>query len=121
MDVLRRRGARCAARGRDLTAYVPGANEKDLAKIVRSVRELASGRSNATGIVTLAVSAVSTTVTDINCAAGSVVIPIPLTANAAAELGNGTMFLSATANGSFTFTHANNAQANRTFAYVIAG
>lgn len=104
-----------------MTAYVPGSNETDPKKLVRAIGELAAGRSNATGTMTLAASAASTTVTDQNCAAGSVVIPIPTTLHAAAELGNGTMYLSATANGSFTFTHANNAQTDRTFAYSIAG
>lgn len=104
-----------------MTAYVPGAAEKDPVKIVRAIRELASGRSNATGLMTLTASAASTTVTDANCSAGSVVIPIPKTAHAAAEWGNGTLFLSAVANGSFTFTHANNAQTDRDFAYVIVG
>lgn len=104
-----------------MTAYVPGLNETDLKSIIRSIHQLAAGRSNAVGTFTLATSAATTTVLDPNCAAGSVVIPIPTTANAATEIGNGTIYLSATTNGSFTFTHANSATTGRTFKYAIHG
>jgi hypothetical protein len=45
----------------------------------------------------------------------------PLTVHAAAELGNGTIYVSAVANGAFTLTHANNVQADRTFGFVAMG
>lgn len=104
-----------------MTAYVPSITEKDPSKLALAIQQLAAGRSNATGVFTLAVSAATTTITDKNCAAGSVIIPIPTTANAATELGNGTMYLSAKTNGSFTFTHANSATTGRTFSYAIIG
>jgi hypothetical protein len=104
-----------------MTAYVPGITETDLKKIVLAVQQLAAGRSNAVGTVTLATGAASTVVTDKNCAAGSVPIAVPTTANAAAEAGNGTMFISAVANGSFTINHANSATTGRTFLYAIVG
>lgn len=104
-----------------MTAYVPGLDDKNLTNFARSLRELASGRSNAVRTFTLNLSAGTTTVQDDNCAEGSTVIPIPITANAATELGNGTMYLFATANKSFTFAHANSATANRTFRYAILG
>lgn len=104
-----------------MTCYVPALTETDLKKVILAVQQLAAGRSNATGTFTLVTGAATTVINDKNCAAGSVVIPIPTTANAATELGNGTMYLSATANGSFTFTHANSATAGRTFRYAILG
>ncbi len=104
-----------------MVAYVPGITEIDLKKIVLSIQQLAAGRSNAVGTVTLALSAATTVVTDKNCAAGSVILFMPTTANAAAEIGNGTMYVSAVANGSFTITHANSAVAGRTFLYAIHG
>jgi hypothetical protein len=104
-----------------LTVYIPSLTETDLKKIILAIQQLGAGRSNATGTFTLATGAGSTTVTDSNCAAGSVIIPIPTTANAAAELGNGTMYLSAKTNGTFTFTHANSATTGRTFSYAIIG
>jgi hypothetical protein len=104
-----------------VTAFVPGITETDLKKIVLSIQQLAAGRSNAVGTVTLTVSVATTTVTDNNVASGSVPILVPTTANAAAEVGNGTMYISAVANKSFTITHANSATTGRTFLYAILG
>lgn len=104
-----------------MTVYTPSRDEQDLTKFTLSLQQFAAGRSNAIGSFTLAISAATTTVMDINCASGSTVIPVPTTANAATEAGNGTMYLSAVANGSFTFTHANSATTGRTFKYAIYG
>jgi len=107
-----------------MTAYVPGIAETDLKKIILSLQQLAAGRSNATGIVTLAVNVATTTVTPTqtgSIASGSTPILTPTTANAATEVGNGTMYVSAVANGSFTITHANAATTGRTFLYAILG
>jgi hypothetical protein len=104
-----------------MTAYVPGITETDLKKVILAIQQLAAGRSNAVGSVTLATSAATTVVTDKNCAVGSVPLFTPITANAATEVGNGTMFVSAVANGSFTVTHANSATTGRTFLYALIG
>jgi len=104
-----------------MTAYVPGTTETDLKKIVLAIQQLAAGRSNAVGTVTLATGAASTIVTDKNCAVGSVPITVSVTANAATEIGNGTMFISAVTNGSFTISHANSATPGRTFLYALVG
>lgn len=104
-----------------MTAYVPGLEEKDIKKVIRSVRELASGRSNATGRVTLKASATTTIVADQNCALGTVPLLVPTTADAAAELKNGTLFITVVANGSFTITHANSPSTNRIFLYAFIG
>jgi hypothetical protein len=107
-----------------MTAYVPGITETDLKKIVLAIQQLAAGRSNATGTVTLTPSAATTTVTPTQTgtiAAGSTPILTPTTANAATEVGNGTMYVSAVANGSFTITHANSATTGRTFLWAILG
>ena len=95
-------------------------DEKDVYKIVRAVRDLFEGRSNAVGSFTLKPSASSTTVTAPNCGAGSTVLAFAKSANAA-EIGNGTMYIGTVSNGSFVVTHANNAQADRTFLYVALG
>jgi hypothetical protein len=104
-----------------MTAYVPGITETDLKKIVLALQQLAAGRSNAIGSVTLATGSPTTTVTTNNCATGSTPILTPASANAATELGNGTLYVSAVANGSFTVTHANSATTGRTFLYAIIG
>ena len=104
-----------------MTAFVPGMAETDLKKVILALQQLAAGRSNATGTVTLATSASMTIVTDPNCAASTVPLLTPVTANAATEVGNGTLYVSAVANGSFTITHANSATAGRTFLYALQG
>jgi hypothetical protein len=96
-------------------------DERDLSRIVFTVRELANGRNNSVGSFTLAANAASTTVTATNCGAGSSVHVTPTTSNAAAELKNGTMFIGTVSNGSFVVTHANNAQTDRTFMYTAHG
>lgn len=104
-----------------MTAFVPSLTETDLKKVILALQQIAAGRSNAVGVFTLTPSAASTTITDKNCAVGSVIIPVARTASAAAELAGGAMFLSGRTNGSFTFTHANSATADRTFSYAILG
>lgn len=107
-----------------MTAYVPDTNETDLKKIILSIQQLAAGRSNAVGTFTLATGAATTTVVPNQSgviAPGSTVIYMPTTANAAAEVGNGTMYVSSVAKDTFTITHANSATAGRTFLYAILG
>jgi hypothetical protein len=83
-------------------------------RLADAIRELADGRSNGFGSVTLA-DGTATTGTD------TVVTFMPTTANAAAEVGAGGMYVGTVTNGSFTITHANNAQTDRTFTYCLQG
>lgn len=98
-----------------------GPDEKDLRRYALAIQELSAGRSNAANTATLTANATSTVVNFDNCSAESVPLLTPLTANAAAEIGAGTMYISAVANWSFTITHANNAQTDRTFGFVCIG
>lgn len=96
--------------------------EKDLTKIVQAVYELVQGRANnVTPDTSLTPGSTTTVVKFANCSMTCAPVPVPLTAHAAAEWGNGTMYISDISNGSFTVTHANNAQADRTFRFVCAG
>lgn len=104
-----------------MTAYVPGENDTDLKKLIRAIRGLASGRSNGVGTVTLTASATSTTVTDQNCAAGSVIQLTATTADAATALATTYVPVATVLNGSFVIQHASNTQVDRTFAYAISG
>jgi len=107
-----------------MTVLLPAIAETDLKKINLSIQQLGAGRSNATGTVTLATGAATTTVTPTQTgtiAAGSTIMLTPTTANAAAEVGNGTMYVSTVANGSFTITHANSATTGRTFLWAVLG
>ena len=98
-------------------------NETELFRIVFAINQLAQGRSNAVGTFTCTENAATTTVQAPACAAGSSVLLMPTTANAAAEFGNGTIYVetATVAAGSFVVTHANSATAGRTFYYVCLG
>ena len=106
-----------------MSALVVHRDEKDLTKLTEAINQLTQGRSNAVGSVTLTINVTSTTVPAINCGSGSTVLLFPATANASAEFGNGTIHVKTTDvfNGSFKITHANNANADRTFLYVCLG
>lgn len=104
-----------------MTVIVPFSSETDLRKIIACIRQLGEGRSNANGTFTLTANAASTTVTAALCGSGSLILYMPTTANAAAEVGAGTMYIGTVSNGSFVVTHANNANADRTFKYIALG
>ena len=98
---------------------LPTPDDRDLIRVASAVRQLAQGRSNAVGQVTLAAGATTTTVNAVLCASESFPFLTPLTANAAAALAD--TYVSSVNNGTFTLTHANNAQTDRTFAYICLG
>ena len=95
--------------------------ETVLSEIVRTIRELAFGRSLAVGTFTLAAGVTTTTVVARNCGADSQILCFPKTAAAATELGAGGMYVSSVAPGSFVVTHANDASTTRTFGYAALG
>lgn len=102
-----------------MTAIIVQTQEKDLTKFALALQGLAQGRSNAIGEVTLTANAASTVVTSMTCGADSEVFLTPKTANAAAALA--TTYIATVAAGSFTITHANNSQTDKTFGYVCLG
>lgn len=106
---------------RDAGSDEPSAIRAFARRIAEIVSRINQGKVNATTEWTLTASAASTTFTDARLSVQSVVGLTPLTANAAAEKGNGTMYVSSRTNGSITITHANNAQTDRTFAVSILG
>ncbi|KQO94654.1 hypothetical protein [Methylobacterium sp. Leaf91] len=81
---------------------VPGKNETRLDRIIQAISEIASGGSNAIGksAVTLA-PGLETTVVDPLCTEGTLVVPVPMSASAAAS----GIFLKSTARGSFVLGH----------------
>ena len=85
------------------------------------MNDLAKGRSNNKQTVTLTASTVATAVQYANMHQGAAVFFEPTTANAAAEQGAGTMYVSDKTSGAFTITHASNAQTDRAFNYILVG
>lgn len=111
----------CKPWGCSVAGNVPFIGEANPVKIIQAIRDLFAGRSNAVGTVTLRTSQTTTTVTALNCGAGSRVFLMPTTANAAAEFGAGSIYVGTVASGSFTITHASNANADKTFFWVALG
>jgi len=111
-----------------LPAPLPAAPEPDdIVRHARSVSAWASrvnrGKTSNLGEITLTQNVASTTLTDERLTVGSAVLFDPMTANAATELYGATMYVLTAdrTNGSFVITHANNAQTDRTFRYIIVG
>ena len=87
--------------------------------IASAVNNMLQGKLLCTGTKTLTANAATTTLTDSRIGANSFISFMPTTANAAAALGG--LYVSARADGSATLTHANNAQADKTFTYLVIG
>lgn len=88
-------------------------------ELVRYLEQVNLGKINCAGEFTLTANVNTTTVNDTRAGASSFIVWSPLTANAAGEML--TMFVSARNKQSFVLTHANNANTDRTFSYVIIG
>jgi hypothetical protein len=97
--------------------YIPGPQEKDPTKIPTAIRQLATGRSNATGTVTLVPSATTTLVIAHNCMADSIPFLSPMSASAQASAA----WISAVGQGHFTITHASNAAVDQIMGWVCLG
>ncbi len=86
-------------------------------EMARYINLLLRGRSNSTGSFTLTADTTATSVTDLAFESQMVPLLIPTTANASAEQ----PYVSTRTNQSFTVTHADNAQTDRTYLYVKFG
>lgn len=95
--------------------------EEAVRLLANAVNGIADGRSNAVGTMTLTASTTTTQISDRRVGTDSVISFMPTTANAAAEIGAGGMYVSEVTQGSFTVTHANNGQTDRDFSYAITG
>ena len=102
--------------------YVPdeGAHRRQMAQALNRINE---GKINAIVDWTLTASVAATTFSDARLTDQTCCLPMARTANAAAELGNGTWYIpdSGRVNGSVVVTHANNAQTDRDFYVAIIG
>ena len=89
-------------------------------KMTTAINKIIEGRTENYGTVTLGTSTTQTvvTLTNVTVSENSVIILQPVTANAAA-LAN--PWVSAKANGSFTITHASDANTDLTFDYIWIG
>lgn len=103
--------------------FPPPPANSELRRQYEVLQQMRNGKLECVAEVTLTAGAASTAVTDIRVSPQSVLLWHPRTANAAAELANGTMYVTDAnmGNGTYTITHANNAQVDRTFRVAIIG
>lgn len=99
----------------DVTTY--------LRRLLDYMKGVSKGKLECVGEVTLTANAASTAISDVRISKQSVIVFHPRTANAAAELAAGTMYITDAnmASGSATITHANNAQTDREYRYAVLG
>lgn len=99
----------------------PFVEDKDEAyrKTASVVNNILGGKTNNTGTVTLTANAASTVVGDFRATSSSVIVLMPTTANAAGAIA--TTYVSSRGTKTFTLTHANNAQVDKTFGYAVVG
>lgn len=91
--------------------------------IVSAVNAFLRGSVPWVADLTLTANAASTTLTDARLTYFSAVVFMPMTANAAAEIGAGTLYVlqANMKTGVWVITHANNAQTDRTFRLAFIG
>lgn len=108
---------------RNFLHFPPPPNDPWLRRQYEVLQQLRNGKTENVAELTLTANAATTAVTDIRVSPQSVIVWHPRTANAAAELAAGTMYVTDAnmGNGTFTVTHANNAQTDRDFRYAIIG
>lgn len=100
-------------------------DEKSIFAIVQAIQQLAQGRSNSVGQVTLRANQTTTTVTKavdkaaVNMSLNAAVFLSPVTANAQAIAYS--WWISAKGQGTFTITHANTSAVDQLFDFEIRG
>lgn len=87
--------------------------------MAETINKILTGRANNASSFTLTANVASTVVIDPAFESSMVPVFVPTTANAAGAIA--TTYISDRSNGSFTVTHANNAQTDRTFLYIRWG
>jgi hypothetical protein len=102
-------------------SHIPQLTVNAQGQITAATTTTLSGSLAHTGSVTFAANATSTTVSDTNVTANSVILLTPLTADAAALESIGWQISQRTAGTSFVVTHASSPATDRQFQYTIIG
>lgn len=90
-------------------------------RLYEMLEQILNGRTRNTAEVTLTANSDTTTVLRPLFESHQVVVLVPQSASAAAELAAGTTYISARSNGQFTITHANSADSTRVFGLIFVG
>lgn len=85
------------------------------------INQILKGKINSVSDCTLVASTVLTTLTDARIGANSFINFMPQTADAAAELKSGNMYVSSRGKGTANITHTSTATTDRAFTYAVLG
>ncbi len=96
-------------------------SEQHRRQIAQGLNQALDGKLNSTGTVTLTASVTTTVITDQKIGTDSRIILFPTTANAAADIAAGDVYISSKGKKTATITHPSNANADKTYDYVILG
>lgn len=102
-----------------ITKRWPNTSLASLYEAVIAILWLRDGKHEAHGSITLAANAATTTLNDERIGGDTKVFLSSVTANAAAAVG--TTYFATPTKGAVVINHANNAQADKTFWYQLAG
>ena len=110
---------RATARGHGATplAWYDEAEHRRI--LAESINELREGKINAVGSITFTANAATTTLTDRRVGPNSRVLLMPTTENAATAMN--TWWITGRGDGTAVVNHANNAQTDRSFDFVVLG
>lgn len=106
-----------------MTLLLPPAGDTPRA-VATAVNQALKGKINAVGSVTLTPSATVTVVNEPLVGSSSIVLLMPQTAHAAADLAGGALYIAPAdyvSGASFKITHASNSQTDRSFGYAVLG
>ena len=95
--------------------------ERDIQRLVDAIMQLNEGRQASIGDVTLRANQATTVVNFPNCSTECRVFLFPQTANAAAAVATTYILQANILRRQFTISHANNAQADKTFSFLCIG
>lgn len=104
-----------------MAGNVPSVQEKNIVRIVQSIRDLFEGRSNATGMVRLRANEVTTVVKAPTLGLQGLIFMFPMSATAAAVVTGTYVLPSDIRRGEFTVNHPSDANTDKDFAYVALG
>lgn len=113
--------ASAAGQARDLVPIDWHDEAEHRRKLAEGANLALQGKVLSVGSVTLAENSAVTVLADTRIGVESFIGFMPTTANAAAEVGNGTLYITGRTDGEATLNHANNTQTDRTFVYVVLG
>ena len=105
-----------------MSVYIPPPAETNIKKLTSAISQLAQGRTNSNGVVTLNPNATKTTVQFVATSATTCIVHWQATTpNAAAQYATLCLYSTDVTKGQFILTHASNTSTDQTFNFEVRG